>query len=97
MGARRELRRFQIIPLARRLDRLIGAIAKPRGLLWRQFVTGARQHVLRLDARHRGPHEVGGRPFADGTGRSEEHTSELPSLMRISYAVFCLQTHTYTS
>src|SRR3546814_1378022 len=23
--------------------------------------------------------------------RSEEHTSELPSLMRISYAVFCLQ------
>src|SRR3546814_6848277 len=24
-------------------------------------------------------------------GRSEEHTSELPSLMRISYAVFCLQ------
>src|SRR3546814_9004482 len=25
------------------------------------------------------------------TGRSEEHTSELQSLMRISYAVFCLQ------
>src|SRR3546814_2867648 len=24
------------------------------------------------------------------TGRSEEHTSELQSLMRISYAVFCL-------
>src|SRR3546814_7048533 len=34
-----------------------------------------------------------------GRGRSEEHTSELQSLMRISYAVFCLkkktkQTHT---
>src|SRR3546814_2160751 len=35
-------------------------------------------------------------------GRSEEHTSELQSLMRISYAVFCLKTkieqwtHTYT-
>src|SRR3546814_9993120 len=28
---------------------------------------------------------------ADGV-RSEEHTSELQSLMRISYAVFCLQT-----
>src|SRR3546814_2178899 len=28
--------------------------------------------------------------------RSEEHTSELQSLMRISYAVFCLKTkHTY--
>src|SRR3546814_5335942 len=25
-----------------------------------------------------------------GLGRSEEHTSELQSLMRISYAVFCL-------
>src|SRR3546814_3386328 len=35
--------------------------------------------------------------FADADGgdiagcRSEEHTSELQSLMRISYAVFCLQ------
>src|SRR3546814_2593811 len=27
----------------------------------------------------------------DGAPRSEEHTSELQSLMRISYAVFCLQ------
>src|SRR3546814_3479258 len=26
-----------------------------------------------------------------GESRSEEHTSELQSLMRISYAVFCLQ------
>src|SRR3546814_9430599 len=28
---------------------------------------------------------------AAGPGRSEEHTSELESLMRISYAVFCLK------
>src|SRR3546814_4342942 len=27
----------------------------------------------------------------EGFGRSEEHTSELQSLMRISYAVFCLK------
>src|SRR3546814_3705392 len=27
----------------------------------------------------------------DGAKRSEEHTSELQSLMRISYAVFCLK------
>src|SRR3546814_7943647 len=27
----------------------------------------------------------------DAEGRSEEHTSELQSLMRISYAVFCLK------
>src|SRR3546814_7157998 len=32
-------------------------------------------------------------PFQNGPihGRSEEHTSELQSLMRISYAVFCLK------
>src|SRR3546814_8947165 len=29
--------------------------------------------------------------FDPKTSRSEEHTSELQSLMRISYAVFCLQ------
>src|SRR3546814_5518102 len=28
--------------------------------------------------------------------RSEEHTSELPSLMRNSYAVFCLKKNNYT-
>src|SRR3546814_10166860 len=30
----------------------------------------------------------------DGQQRSEEHTSELQSLMRISYAVFCLKNKT---
>src|SRR3546814_9529275 len=29
--------------------------------------------------------------IVDGVDRSEEHTSELQSLMRISYAVFCLK------
>src|SRR3546814_1512322 len=32
-----------------------------------------------------------GRPEDRGGHRSEEHTSELQSLMRISYAVFCLK------
>src|SRR3546814_2313030 len=32
---------------------------------------------------------------ADYYRRSEEHTSELQSLMRISYAVFCLKKKTY--
>src|SRR3546814_3933115 len=31
------------------------------------------------------------------TKRSEEHTSELQSLMRISYAVFCLKKKNYTT
>src|SRR3546814_2348140 len=35
-----------------------------------------------------GRHRSGGR---SGRPRSEEHTSELQSLMRISYAVFCLK------
>src|SRR3546814_12340214 len=37
--------------------------------------------------RHRCRVCLGARPI----GRSEEHTSELQSLMRISYAVFCLK------
>src|SRR3546814_8399899 len=31
----------------------------------------------------------------DGIGRSEEHTSELQSLIRISYAAFCLKKTKY--
>src|SRR3546814_5474853 len=34
---------------------------------------------------------------AGSRSRSEEHTSELQSLMRISYAVFCLKIKTQTS
>src|SRR3546814_5177911 len=34
-------------------------------------------------------------PVAARPDRSEEHTSELQSLMRISYAVFCLKKKTY--
>src|SRR3546814_5506485 len=39
---------------------------------------------------------VTGQPvrFEHEAKRSEEHTSELQSLMRISYAVFCLKTKT---
>src|SRR3546814_1980239 len=42
-------------------------------------------------------HECNDSPYSQGTEsgqeglRSEEHTSELQSLMRISYAVFCLK------
>src|SRR3546814_10091384 len=35
--------------------------------------------------------KAGRRRGARGVARSEEHTSELQSLMRISYAVFCLK------
>src|SRR3546814_2873190 len=36
-------------------------------------------------------HAYRNEPLPIGLGRSEEHTSELKSLMRISYAVFCLK------
>src|SRR3546814_13444333 len=34
---------------------------------------------------------IDGRTRSESSVRSEEHTSELQSLMRISYAVFCLK------
>src|SRR3546814_3651462 len=49
---------------------------------------GLGQHLLEHVARGDGV-GVGGVGERDGE-RSEEHTSELQSLMRISYAVFCL-------
>src|SRR3546814_10714809 len=50
---------------------------------------GRRQRAQRhADARR------GGRSFWPCPARSEEHTSELQSLMRISYAVFCLKKKT---
>src|SRR3546814_3928046 len=36
-------------------------------------------------------------PLRLSAGRSEEHTSELQSLMRISYAVFCLKKKTISN
>src|SRR3546814_5465900 len=56
-------------------------------------------HARRCAARRRGIGRRGGkggvalagRGLLSRTRRSEEHTSELQSLMRISYAVFCLK------
>src|SRR3546814_1506584 len=51
-----------------------------------QFTVGANFEMLRVVEIDRASDEVSFEP-----GRSEEHTSELQSLMRISYAVFCLK------
>src|SRR3546814_4535433 len=51
-------------------------------------------HLAEVEAREFVDRETGALSFL----RSEEHTSELQSLMRISYAVFCLKkkkNHTY--
>src|SRR3546814_1967899 len=47
--------------------------------------------ILRFIRRIVGPTRDAGVDLAVCGERSEEHTSELQSLMRISYAVFCLQ------
>src|SRR3546814_5982052 len=61
---------------------------------------GGAHHALGLGDAAQGADNSQGRP-SDGEGsvegghaddRSEEHTSELQSLMRISYAAFCLKT-----
>src|SRR3546814_2684379 len=49
---------------------------------------GERQRV-----EHRDP-PLGGGVGGEGLAETEEHTSELQSLMRISYAVFCLKKKT---
>src|SRR3546814_7418214 len=66
-------------PCGRRAWRVAAAGDAARSVRAAGAVAGAR--------RHRGL-RVGQLPPA---GRSEEHTSELQSLMRISYAVFCLK------
>src|SRR3546814_5145497 len=51
----------------------------------RNIGVGMAKHCRHFRAGHVGYQNV---------GRSEEHTSELQSLMRISYAVFCLKKKT---
>src|SRR3546814_6372505 len=54
----------------------------------------ADQHRLRLLGGHHHPFDQRVPRHLDRPARSEEHTSELQSLMRISYAVFCLKKKT---
>src|SRR3546814_2236615 len=59
-----------------------------------------RRSTGELRQRVRGIYEIPGRGYGDDPTRSEEHTSALQSIMRHSYAVFCLnqktRLHTYT-
>src|SRR3546814_3385622 len=69
----------------RRLTRRAGAALLGGG--------GGEAEILERDAETSRPRT---RPVLDERQRrSEEHTSELQSLMRISYAVFCLKTKTH--
>src|SRR3546814_9904008 len=78
---------------------------KPRGPLRPEPERGLPvEHVLLAVERHAAERLAGRQPVEADPGivggdtrrRSEEHTSELQSLMRISYAVFCLKKKNYT-
>src|SRR3546814_2877674 len=74
--------------IADRAGRLLrnefGGAFDERGAQHRFFaILDLRERLLRMDIFMPGD--------VDKTVRSEEHTSELQSLMRISYAVFCLK------
>src|SRR3546814_3834875 len=64
-----------------------------RGSAARQRCAGAESGRRGRIQRSRSP--LCGRRVISDSSRSEEHTSELQSLMRISYAVFCLKKTTY--
>src|SRR3546814_8222934 len=66
----------------------LGHLAR-RAVLWFRDSRCDRQVLLRLARRADRLH---GLVQGAMRKRSEEHTSELQSLMRISYAVFCLKT-----
>src|SRR3546814_10605843 len=91
---------FPYTTLFRSPDQIHGACRSASGRAepgLEQFIDGGGAH--RIKARHQ---DGGNKPRADQRAdharqigiiapRSEEHTSELQSLMRISYAVFCLK------
>src|SRR3546814_5214603 len=57
----------------------------------RTFILNADEHIV-VNARGDDLDQTAGGGEGNGViHRSEEHTSELQSLMRISYAVFCLK------
>src|SRR3546814_7438914 len=75
--------------LERAAVRAVERVGQRRVELVEQVAVG-----FEFDTVHSGRlHALGGigEIFDDARDRSEEHTSELPSLMRISYAVFCLK------
>src|SRR3546814_7580151 len=64
----------------------------PYTTLFRSYVVApSPSFQSRNDARQTYSDCLGMSGISFGVGRSEEHTSELQSLMRISYAVFCLK------
>src|SRR3546814_10159107 len=107
-GAVRSARGLRRLQRAVTLQRLFQVAAQRRavlGLLFEDGLLAQQVAVLALDIVAKGlvhrlglQLQVGGPAQQCGAQqRSEEHTSELQSLMRISYAVFCLKKKKYTN
>src|SRR3546814_6541266 len=69
-----------------RPDTLVETLGEARGETLLELLGGAPGLVFDLIEKH----GIACEAVHRGTLRSEEHTSELQSLMRIAYAVFCL-------
>src|SRR3546814_1832539 len=74
----------------------IGSPARARADIRQIIIAPVAEHSRKPDEFFRRAQHYGHGPYLDMFAggdqvRSEEHTSELQSLMRISYAVFCLK------
>src|SRR3546814_2087176 len=74
-----------------RLRTVLTRTGLSRSTLYRKIAEGTFPAQLKISVHGTGWHESAIERWI----RSEEHTSELQSLMRISYAVFCLTKNTY--
>src|SRR3546814_9710006 len=83
----RQLRRFTVERVARQADNAEQPLQSLPAALLRPVQRG----TLRVGVDQRDALSTASPFTSEMQGRSEEHTSELQSLMRISYAVFCLK------
>src|SRR3546814_7594488 len=93
------LRLFEVEPLLRIAVQAVFAIVALAGVAWafaRSEDCDLKFAILAVGTFLASPYSFNYDMTTVSLARSEEHTSELQSLMRISYAVFCLKQTTTT-
>src|SRR3546814_8245547 len=86
--------RSAVLPPRRQIKTEAGCLPAPL-VLASEHMQGIRRRDT-ADVHEASRHQAFERGLSTGRKRSEEHTSELQSLMRNSYAVFCLKENTST-
>src|SRR3546814_9180801 len=81
---------------AGRAGEVVAGVAALQRDVEQRLAAGLLEHHPQQDRPPGDAAPVPGGERVDLLGRSEEHTSELQSLMRISYAVFCLKKKKHT-